>query len=128
MNINIKATNMELTNPIRDYVNEKIGYLEKFFDESAFAYVEVGRDSRHHQKGDEVFMAEVRIKSPGSDFFSSERNGDLYAAIDKVKEELHREISKNKDRKQTLFVRGARSLKKRIKGVKPWWPFGGKSE
>lgn len=128
MNINIKATNMELTSPIRDYVNEKIGSLEKFFDANAFAYVEVGRDSRHHQKGEEVFMAEVQVKSPLGNYFSREYSGDLYAAIDKVKEELHREISKNKDRKQTLFVRGARSLKKRIKGVKPWWPFGGKSE
>ncbi|MCC7469722.1 MAG: ribosome-associated translation inhibitor RaiA [Bacteroidetes bacterium] len=127
MQINIKATNMELTEAIRGYVNEKIGSLDRFFDESAFAYVEVGRESNHHQKGEDVFIAEVNIAFSGSNFFSRVRNADLYAAIDEVKEELHREISKNKDRKQTLFVRGARSLKKRIKGIKPWWPFGGKS-
>lgn len=116
---------MELTGAIRGYVEDKIGYLGKFFSEEidAKAFVEIGRESNHHQKGDEIFLAEVRIKIPGREFFLEERSGDLYAAIDKIKEELQREINKNKDRKQTLFVRGARKIKKRIKGMKPWWPF-----
>lgn len=114
---------MELTSAIRDYVNEKIGYLEKFLNEESQAFVEVGRDSNHHQKG-EVFLAEVRIKTASGDFFSREYSADLYTAIDTVKEEVQREITKDKTRNQTLFIRGARKIKKRIKGMKPWWPFG----
>lgn len=123
MQINIKATNMDLTDAIRDYVFEKVGYLEKFLNEDATAFVEVGKDSNHHNKGEDIYLAEVQIKSKDGNYFNRQYSGDLYAAVDLVKEELQREISKNKDRRQTLFVRGARSLKKRIKGMKPWWPF-----
>ena len=126
MQINIKATNIELTDAIRDYVFQKIGYLEKFLNDDATAFVEVGKDSNHHNKGDSVYLAEALIKTKEGDYFNREHASDLYAAIDLVKEELQREISKNKDRRQTLFVRGARSLKKRIKGMKPWWPFSKK--
>lgn len=123
MQINIKATNMELTNAIRDYVFEKISYLEKFLKEEGAAFVEVGKDSNHHNKGEDIYFAEVSIKSKDGNYFNRQHAGDLYAAIDLVKEELQRDINKNKDRRQTLFVRGARSIKKRIKGLKPWWPF-----
>lgn len=123
MQINIKATNMDLTDAIRDYVFEKVGYLEKFLNEDTTAFVEVGKDSNHHNKGEDIYLAEVQIKSKDGNYFNRQYAGDLYAAVDLVKEELQREISKNKDRRQTLFVRGARSLKKRIKGMKPWWPF-----
>ena len=41
-------------------------------------------------------------------------------------EEIQRVIKQDKNKKQTLFIRGARKIKKRIKGMKPWWPFGGK--
>lgn len=127
MQINIKATNMELTDAIRDYVFEKVGYLEKFLNVDCAAFVEVGKNSNHHNKGEDIYLAEVNIKSKDGDYFNRQYAGDLYAAVDLVKEELQRDISKNKDRRQTLFVRGARSIKKRIKGLKPWWPFGGKN-
>lgn len=126
MQINIKATNMDLTDAIRDYVFEKVGYLEKFLTTDATAFVEVGKDSNHHNKGEDIYLAEVQIKSKYGNYFNRQYAGDLYAAVDLVKEELQRDISKNKDRRQTLFVRGARSLKKRIKGMKPWWPFSKK--
>ena len=122
MKINIKATNMELTNPIRKYVETKIGHLDKFLGKSIAikAFVEIGRESRHHQKGEEVFMAEVNIKAPGQDFYGKEYAAELYTAIDKIKEDIQREINKSKTRKQTLFIRGARKIKKRVKGMKPW--------
>lgn len=117
---------MDLTDAIRDYVFEKVGYLEKFLTADATAFVEVGKDSNHHNKGEDIYLAEVQIKSKYGNYFNRQYAGDLYAAVDLVKEELQRDISKNKDRRQTLFVRGARSLKKRIKGMKPWWPFSKK--
>lgn len=126
MQISIKGTNIDLTDPIDAYVQDKIGGLDKFLDKDAFAYVEVGRESMHHNKGEDVFMAEVKIKAGESDFFAREHNADLYAAIDAVKEEIQRVIKQDKNKKQTLFIRGARKIKKRIKGMKPWWPFGGK--
>ena len=128
ININIKATNIELTLEIREYINKRIASLEKFLptDKETDIFVEVGKDSNHHQKGPDVYFAEVRLNIPGHEFYSREENADLFTAIDTVKDEMQREIKHQKGRSQTMFVRGARSLKKRIKGMKPWWPFGDK--
>lgn len=128
MNINIKATNMELTGAIREYTTDKVSSIEKFMpaDDATNVFIEIGKESNHHQKGDDVYKAEIRMSIRGKEFFAENRNADLHAAIDTVRDEAVREIKSNKEKNQTLFIRGARSLKKRIKGMKPWWPFGGK--
>jgi ribosome-associated translation inhibitor RaiA len=66
------------------------------------------------------------ININGNEFYASADEEDLYQAIDKVKESLFREISKNKDRKQTLFKRGAMSVKKMLKGISKRNPFTSK--
>ncbi len=129
MRINFKVTNMELTPAIQAYAESKIGPLSILLpsDGEPQAFLEIGRTSNHHKQGEDVFRAEIKIKVAGKEFFAEENGGDLYASIDKVKDEIAREIKKEKSRGKTLFVRGARKIKKRIKGMKPWWPFGGKS-
>lgn len=126
MNINIKATNIDLTLEIKDYVNEKINSLSKFIDHDrdVNVFVEIGKDSNHHQNGPDVFLAEVRFNLSGKDFYIKDRAGELFEAVDLVKDEALRQVKDIRGRKRDLFVRGARSLKKRIKGMKPWWPFG----
>jgi putative sigma-54 modulation protein len=129
MNINIKATNMDLTDTLRDYVHSKIGALEKIIgsSEDVNLFVEIGKESNHHNKG-EVYMSEVRTRISGKDYYIKKFESNLYAAIDAVKDDLIRDVKVDKKRGETLFRRGARSLKKRIKGMKPWWPFGGKED
>lgn len=130
MNINIKATNMELTNAIREYTTEKVSSIRKFLPpaDTTNVFIEIGKESNHHQKGDDIFKAEIRMTIRGKEFFAEDRNADLHAAIDAVRDEAVREIKSDKEKSQTLFIRGARKIKKRIKGIKPWWPFGGKDE
>jgi putative sigma-54 modulation protein len=126
MNINIKATNMELTGAISDYVNKRLASLEKFSKNTEITgYVEVGKTTNHHKQGD-VFKAELDININGDKFFAMSEQSDLYAAIDDAKEEISRKIKNNKDRKQTLFKRGASSVKKMIKGISKRNPFTSK--
>ncbi len=130
MNINIKATNIDLTDTLRNYVHSKIGALEKIIgnSEDVNIFVEIGKESNHHNKGEDIFMAEVRTRIAGKDYYIKKFESNLYASIDSLKDDLMRDVKMDKKRGETLFRRGARSLKKRIKGMKPWWPFGGKQE
>lgn len=127
MNIHIKATNIDLTDTLRDYVHAKIGSLGKIIgsSEDVNIFVEIGKESNHHNKG-EVYMSEVRTRISGKEYYIKKFESNLYAAIDAVKDDLLRDVKVDKKRGETLFRRGARSLKKRIKGMKPWWPFGSK--
>ena len=126
MNINIKATNMELTEAITDYVNTRLEYLEKLCtEEEITGYVEVGKTTNHHKQG-EVYKAEYDIKINGEHFFYSCEMSDLYSAIDNAKEEISNNIAHKKDKKQTLFKRGASSVKKMLKGLSNRNPFTSK--
>ncbi len=122
MKINIKATNIELTPAITNYVHDKLRTLEKVIrdPEKAFAHVEVAKTTEHHRTGDDLFKAEIQITDGGKVFRTVEMEGDVLAALDKAKDEMFRDIRSTSERKRNLFIRGARSLKKRIKGFKPW--------
>jgi len=127
MNINIKATNMELTSAISEYVNKRLSAIEKFVKnkEEITAYIEVGKTTNHHNKGD-IFRAEFNIEILGDKFYSFSEENDLYGAIDSAKEEIIRQITNNKDKKITLFKRGAVSVKKMLKGISNRNPFTSK--
>ncbi|HLP86672.1 MAG TPA: ribosome-associated translation inhibitor RaiA [Candidatus Paceibacterota bacterium] len=126
MNINIKATNMELTNPINDYVNKRLSAIKKFVKDGEMgAYVEIGKTTNHHKQG-EIFKAEFNIEIAGNKFYTISEQEDLYTAIDDAKEEIIRQITSTKDRKQTLYKRGATSVKKMLKGISKRNPFTSK--
>src|SRR3989338_1154965 len=122
MNINLQGKNIELTPAIYDYVLKRVTNLEKLLKSieteggEVYAQFEVSQSTRHHKSG-EIFHADCLIKTEGEEFYSSADEEDLYAAVDAVKENLFREISKHKDRKQTLLYRGARSINKMLKGL-----------
>lgn len=129
MNITIKATNMELTPSIREYVESRVSGLEKFLKnkEGVHASVEVGKMTNHHKNGD-IYRAEVHFRSGGMDLFAFSEQEDLYSAIDDLKIEATRVLTESKDRKVTLFRRGARSVKKMLKGISMRNPFTSKTE
>ena len=122
MKINFQAKNIEITEAIHDYVEKRVTNLDKLLSEieatdgEAQVLFSISKTTHHH-KGGEVFHADCSINIKGKKFYSSVNKQDLYEAIDEVKENLFREISKNKDKKQTLFKRGAMSVKKMMKGL-----------
>ena len=120
MRLSIKATNIELTTAIRDYVNEKIGQsLDRFLDQadtSIFANVDIGKTTKHHLKGD-LFRAEINLHMAGVNLRAEAQAGDLYSAIDLVQDEIAREIISRRARQTTLLRRGARVFKETVRGV-----------
>lgn len=113
--INIKATNIELTPNLREYIEEKIGQLDEFIqhiDGCVEAWVEIGKPSLHHRKGEKVFYAEAQISLPGPGVRSVAKGSDLYLTIDQVKDELQRSLKKYKGKREAKYKRGARVFKK----------------
>jgi len=130
MKINLQGKNIELTDVLKDYVFKKVTNLEKLLSttEEAGSEAVVNFEVRmnSHQKSDTSFHADCVVHLAGEKFYSSADEADLYRAIDEVRENLFREISKHKDRKQTLFKRGAASVKKMMKGLSKRNPFTSK--
>jgi len=119
----IKATNLELNQDLRDYIEEKIGSLEKFakvfqsenYYNGFFAkgkprvevWVEIEKTTRHHQKGD-IFRAEAQMRFPGKSLRAESKRDDLKLAITEIKDELQRELKQYKEKAETAAKRKTR--------------------
>lgn len=101
MQIIIKTTQLELTDALNQYVEDRIKALEKYigrFEErgEAVARVELAHTTQHHRNG-AVFNVEVNLHMNG-DIIRAARDGEeMYATIDAVKDILKLEIQKYKD-------------------------------
>lgn len=100
MQINkIKYTNIDMTEAIKNYVEEKFLSLADMttrYEPAVSADIEVGKTSEHHNKG-MVFKCEVNLQIPGNLLRVEVVDDDLYAAIDKAKDRLKERLAEEKD-------------------------------
>ncbi|PIS13315.1 MAG: ribosomal subunit interface protein [Candidatus Tagabacteria bacterium CG09_land_8_20_14_0_10_41_14] len=117
MEIIFKSKNFELTSSIEDYVRKKIETLGKFlknFNQEIIKFeVEVGRTTHHYKSGD-IFRAEINLSLGGRLLRVESEREDLFTAIDETRDDLEQEIKKFKTKKGAIFIRGARSIKKKF--------------
>lgn len=92
MKYNIRGDKMVVTEAIRDYAEEKLGKLEKYFKDDDITANVLTRVRGNSQ------IVEVTIPTSKFVLRSEEENDDLYAAIDLVSDKLERQIRKNKTR------------------------------
>ncbi len=99
MNINIKASKIELTPAIKNYIQKKMNMLDKYLGSVKVinADFEVELTTHHHNKG-EIFRAEANLRLAGDFIRIDKTEKDLYKAIDKVKDHLEEIIIKHKEK------------------------------
>ncbi|MBN2094380.1 MAG: ribosome-associated translation inhibitor RaiA [Candidatus Zambryskibacteria bacterium] len=114
--INTKATEISLTPAILDYIEKKLEVLEKFYDEmeDVIVDVEVGKTTQHHKSGD-IFRAEIKLRARGKEYYTSAETEDLYASIDKVKDDIVRKLTSKRKKTLDLIRRGGAKIKNLIK-------------
>lgn len=119
MKYNVKTIDIFLTPAIKDYLEKRISHLDKFVSQEekdgVMCYAEIGKTTKHHKNGD-FFIAELNIKMGGKSFMAKVEEYDLYAAIDKVTEEMAEELKTFKDKKTSLLKKSGAKIKAFIKG------------
>ncbi|QOY36988.1 ribosome hibernation-promoting factor, HPF/YfiA family [Anaerobacillus isosaccharinicus] len=98
MNFNIRGENIEVTPAIRNYVEKKVGKLERYFDETPTSPVHVNLQVINNQQ-----IIEITISMPQLLLRAEEIHTDMYAAIDLVVEKLERQIRKHKTKVNRKF-------------------------
>ncbi|MDD5318419.1 MAG: ribosome-associated translation inhibitor RaiA [Candidatus Pacebacteria bacterium] len=118
MNIQTKATNIEITPATTDYLEKRMGAIKKFIssEETILVEVDLGKVSNRHRTGD-VFRVSVRLSSPHHDAQAEAESVDLYTAIDEVKDELLAELRTSKEKRQHFIRRSGQKIKNIIKGI-----------
>jgi ribosomal subunit interface protein len=120
MNINIKTTNITLTEAISDYTNKRFEAITKSFsdDPTVKFDLELGKTTNHHRNGD-IFRAEIHIVGgKNKDLYAACEEEDLYKAIDMVRDEMLRIIRTGKEKKISFLRRGGTKIKEILKGFR----------
>ncbi|MBB6453615.1 putative sigma-54 modulation protein [Salirhabdus euzebyi] len=101
MKYNIRGENLEVTNAIQEYVEKKIGKLERYFETTPTSEVHVNLSVYNNQQ-------RIEVTIPMQDLLlrAEEQHRDLYAAIDTVLDKLERQIRKYKTKVNRKFRQG----------------------
>lgn len=95
MQLTISIRGTERTAAIEQYIEKKLGNLEKYFKPIVRAEIVAGLETHHHQKGG-IFFAEGKLEVPGSDIFAKKTANGLYEAVDVLRDHLEQELKKHK--------------------------------
>jgi putative sigma-54 modulation protein len=91
MQINLTGHHVELTDSLRNYVNEKMAKLERHFDKVSNTHVILSVENVTHK-------AEATVHMSGNDIFAESHEEDMYAAIDGLVDKLDRQVKKHKEK------------------------------
>lgn len=100
--------NVEVEKKERDYIEKRVGKLEKLLEKVDLYEIEIDKD----KKG--MFRAEVMIKVPRKMYRAEETSESIGASIDIVVDELQTQIRRDKEKIRDIKERGARSIKKKL--------------
>lgn len=117
MNIKILGTRIELTPDIKSYIEKKLESVDKIIDrndETVLYEIEVGKTTEHHEKGD-IYKAEIHLRRRKGNLYATAHAEDVFAAIDKMKDEIIHALTSDKDKQETLLRRGQGQIKKLLR-------------
>jgi len=129
MKTKIKATNINIDSSVSNYIEKKIGSLQKFISsflpkekelenpiegrkERIEFFIDVGKMSGGIKKG--LFFSKARVFIPGEKaVVAKTESGNLREAIDFLKDELYSQLAVIKKRKISIAERKTREVKKK---------------
>ena len=91
MQIELTGQHLDITTPLRDFVNEKFKRLERHFDHVIHSHVVLTIEKNRHQ-------AEGSLLVSGNHIFANAIADDMYAAIDQLVDKLDRQTVKHKEK------------------------------
>ena len=91
MQINLTGHHVDITDSLRNYVNEKMGRLERHFDKVSNTHVILTLEKLVHK-------AEATVHMSGNDIFAEASEAEMYAAIDSLVDKLDRQVKKHKEK------------------------------
>ena len=118
MNIRTNTHGIELTPSISSYIEKKLVTIERLLQNTppeTLVEVEISKDTK--QRKGQGFKAEINILLPNKRLFASAEHDDLYAAIDEAKDEILRELKKQKTKRRDYIRRSASKAKQLFQQV-----------
>ena len=91
MEIQLTAKHFNITPALREYVQQKMGKTQKYFDHIVWGQAFLFVEKRSHK-------AEMIVHAPGQTFRALATAADLYSAIDLASDKIDAQLKKHKER------------------------------
>ena len=91
MQVNLSGHHVEITDSMRNYVNDKIEKLERHFDQALDMHIVLTVEKLRHK-------AEATLHVSGINLHADDVQEDMYAAIDGLVDKLDRQGKKYKEK------------------------------
>lgn len=91
MQLNLTGHHVDITDSMRNYVEEKFARLTRHFDHVTNVHVILSVEKLQQK-------AEATMHLSGNDIFAESVNEDMYAAIDALVDKLDRQVIKHKEK------------------------------
>ena len=98
MKLSVTGRNIEITDGIRNHLNDKIDKTIADLGEAADVHVALSVEKHRH-------FAEVTVKTKGFTLHSQDETEDLYTSMDKALEKMEKQIRKNKEKAKALRIK-----------------------
>ncbi|MEZ5566244.1 MAG: ribosome-associated translation inhibitor RaiA [Gammaproteobacteria bacterium] len=91
MQFNLTGHHVDITEPMREYVQNKLNRIERHFDHVTDINCVLTVDKLRHR-------AEATVNLAGAQVFADATEGNMYAAIDLMIDKLDRQVCKHKEK------------------------------
>jgi putative sigma-54 modulation protein len=98
MKLTVTGRNIEITDGIRNHLNDKMDKTITDLGEAADIHVALSVEKHRH-------FAEVTVKTKGFTLHSQDETEDLYTSMDKTLEKMEKQIRKNKEKAKALRIK-----------------------
>lgn len=100
MQYSVTGHHVNVSNALRDYVGQKLGRLERHFDQLTDIHCILTVEKLRHK-------AEATVHLSGGKLHASAVQDDMYAAIDSLIDKLDRQVRKHKEKLSDHHARDA---------------------
>lgn len=91
MQLQITGRHVEITDAIREFIDNKFSKLERHFDHITQVHVILSVEKNIHQ-------AEAKVNISGGEIFAHNEAENMYASIDALIDKLDRQLIKHKEK------------------------------
>lgn len=112
--IQFKATNVHMEEDWQELIEQKFKTLEKYLGRETDLTCQVEFEKTVPHQNGPIHRVEVNLYVAGKLFRAEATKESFELAIDEVKAELDRVLARSREKKETLFKRGKRKIKKML--------------
>jgi putative sigma-54 modulation protein len=103
MQLILQSKNIQVTDHLREYVEDKVEKLDRYLSTITDARIELSTEQTRSTQDRQV--AQLTVRSKGKLLRAEERSGDIFTSVDMVMDKMKRQIDRYKSKRRGAYRR-----------------------